>query len=307
MLSIIKKWIFKSQRGKVAGLPLDEAELTCLKGDKPYFNRLYSYGYRGNKDEIVIYLIDPVKQVKYPIVDEEGNFVNFPGIENEFLVKPYYKGDTISPTIGFRTDFFREHERDKLMVHWQVQPDGKYWADEDGFGAGNDIEIVLYAYLTEDGKFEAPFRIYEIGSTKYYETDLEEQEKKKYEERQATERTRIESGESVDDAIHRYIDMVAEKFIQVATESTKKFWVSFDVPNSNYEALLRLVGREPEWSLYIDVKIRGSDRLYSHIYTKKDDGGMHSRDWIIAELRKEKAKEEIFHSIKDLCERIDKE
>lgn len=307
MLSAIKKLFFGRHSAKSDGVPLSDAEMAALDGDKPYFNRLYSYGYRGSENEIVIYLIDPVKRVKYPIVDEEGNFVNFPGIENEYLLKPYYKGDTVSHVIGFRTEFFREDETGKLMVHWQVQPDGWYWADEDGFGAENDLEIVLYAYLTEDGKFEAPFRIYEIGRAKYYGTDLEEQEKREYEERQETERKRIESGESVDDAIRRYIDMATKKFIQVAAESTNKFWVSFDVPASDYEAMLRLVGREPEWSLYIDVKVRGTDRLYSHIYTKKDDGGMHSREWIIDELKKPETKEIIFNSVKHLCERMDKD
>ena len=307
MLSIIKKLLFKNNRDTKAGLPLNDAELADIKGDKPYFNRLYSYGYRGSEDEIVIYLIDPTKRVKYPIVDEEGNFVNFPGIENEYLLKPYYKGDSIAPTIGFRTEFIRDEETGKLMVHWQVQPDGWYWADEDGFGAENDLEIVLYAYLTEDGKFEAPFRIYEIGRAKYYGTDLEEQEKREYEERQEEERKRIASGESADDAIRRYIDMTAEKFMEIAAESTKQFYVSFDVPASDYEAMLRLVGREPEWSLYIDVKIRGTDRLYSHIYTEKDDGGMHSRDWIIEELKQSKTREIIFNSVKHLCERIAKD
>lgn len=307
MLSIIKKWVFRSQSYKTAGLPLDDAELSDIKGNKPYFNRLYSYGYRGGEDDVVIYLIDPIKRVKYPIVDEEGKFVNFPGIENEYLLKPYYKGAAIAPTIGFRTEFIRDKETGKLMVHWQVQPDGWYWADEDGFGAENDLEIVLYAYLTEDGKFEAPFRIYEIGKAKYYGTDLEEQEKKEYEERQEEERKRIESGESTDDAIRRYIDMASSRFIEIAAESTKKFFVYFDIPASDYEAMLRLEGREPEWSLYIDVKVRGTNRLFSHIYTKTDDGGMHSRDWIIEELKKTETKDKIFNSIKHLCERIDKD
>lgn len=308
MLSAIKKWLFGEHNEKNrAGLLLDDTDIAMQKDDKPYFNRLYSYGCRGSKDEIVIYLIDPVKRVKYPIIDEEGNFINFPGIENEYLLKPYYKGDAIAPVIGFRTDFFREEETGKLMVHWQVQPDGRYWADEDGYGAENDLEIILYAYLTEDGKFEAPFRIYEIGRAKYYGTDLEEQEKREYEERQEEERKRIESGESVDDAIRRYIDMAVSRFIEIAAESTKKFFVYFDVPASDYEAMLRLEGKEPEWSLYIDVKVRGTDRLFSHIYTKADDGGRHSRDWIIEELKKAEVKEKIFDSIKHLCERIDKD
>lgn len=306
MLSTIKKWLFKSQGDKAARFSPDGSELVNRKGGKPYFNRLYSYGYRGSGDEVVIYLIDPVERVRYPIVDERGNFVDFPGIENEYLLKPYYKGDAISSRIGFRTEFIRDEETGKLMVHWQVQPDGCYWADEGGYGAEDDLEIVLYAYLTEDGKFEAPFRIYKIGRTKYYGTDWEEQAKKEYGVRQEAERKRIDSRESVDDAMRRYIDTASSRFIEIASDSTKKFFVCFDIPASDYEAMLRLDGREPEWSLYIDVKVRGTDRLFSHIYTKRNDGGMHSRGWIIEELKRSATKEEIFNSIKHLCERLDK-
>lgn len=159
--------------------------------DKPFFNRLYSFGIQGSKDETEIYLIDIANAIIYPIVDSNGKFVDFPGIENIFLLKPYYKGADILPIIEYRTEFIREEKSGKLMVHWQIQPDGKYWADDDGFGAENDVEIVLYAYLTEDGKFMAPFRIYEIGNVKYYDTDMEEQEKQEYLERQRAEKERI--------------------------------------------------------------------------------------------------------------------
>lgn len=240
-------------------------------------------------------------------MNKAGNFVNLPGIENENLLKPYHKGDSIAPTIRFRTNFFRDEDTGKLAVHWQVQPDGRYWADYDGFGADNDYEIILYAFLTEDGKFESPFRIYEIGNVKYYGTDLEEQEKQEYEEWQEEERKRIESGESVDDAIRRYMAISAERFIEIVHNTEKEFAVCFNVPDSYYEAMLRLVAIKPNWVLYIDVKIRGTNRLFSNVYSKKDEGSMHSREWIIEELKKTETREIIFNSIKHLCERIDRE
>ncbi len=297
MLEFIKKWF---SFGK-------DDEFASDKGDKPYFNRVYSFGIRGGEDEADIYLIDPVKRVKYPIVDKAGNFINFPGIENEGLLKPYYKGDIIAPIICFRTDFFRDEDNDKLVVHWQVQPDGRYWADDDGFGADNDYEIILYSFITEDGKFESPFHIYKIGNVKYYGTDLEEQEKQEYEKWQEEERKRVELGESVDDTIRRYIDMAAERFIEMASSAEKDFAVCFNVPDSYYEAMLRLVSIKPDWSLYIDVKIRGTDRLFSHIYSKGEEGSMRSREWIIEELKKPEARETIFNSVKRLCERIDRD
>ena len=51
------------------------------------------------------------------------------------------------------------------------QPDGFYWADEDGFGAENDSEIVLYADLDAKGVFKGPFRIYSIKGRRVEEDE----------------------------------------------------------------------------------------------------------------------------------------
>lgn len=168
MLETVKNW-FSSTFEKERGLPLTDEDMASLKGNKPYFNRFYSAGvWNGVYGDTEIYLIDPVKKVKYPIVDEIGNFVNFPGIEDEHLLKPHYTGTTIDPIVEFRSDFIRDNITGKLMIKWQLQPDGWFWADEGGFGAEKDDEIILYAFLTEDGKFEGPFRIYSVGKNKYY-------------------------------------------------------------------------------------------------------------------------------------------
>ncbi len=40
---------------------------------------------------------------------------------------------------------------------WEIQPDGRYWADEDGFGMENEEEIWLYALLDREGQFITGF------------------------------------------------------------------------------------------------------------------------------------------------------
>ncbi len=40
---------------------------------------------------------------------------------------------------------------------WLVQPDGRYWMDEDGFGMEPDDEVWLYALINEEGQFITPF------------------------------------------------------------------------------------------------------------------------------------------------------
>lgn len=41
--------------------------------------------------------------------------------------------------------------------HWIVQPDGRYWADDGGFGMENDVEIELCAKFNKEGIFVTPF------------------------------------------------------------------------------------------------------------------------------------------------------
>lgn len=40
---------------------------------------------------------------------------------------------------------------------WMVQPDGRYYTDEYGFGAERDEEVTLYALLDEKGRFVTKF------------------------------------------------------------------------------------------------------------------------------------------------------
>ena len=52
-------------------------------------------------------------------------------------------------------------------MYWQVQPDGRDWGDDGGFGIENDEEVILQASVDMDGCFTGPFRIYSMGSEKY--------------------------------------------------------------------------------------------------------------------------------------------
>ncbi|MDF2905647.1 MAG: hypothetical protein K0R34_968 [Herbinix sp.] len=44
------------------------------------------------------------------------------------------------------------------LVWWTLYPDGRYFADEDGFGAENCNETTVYAYIDTLGKVVIPFR-----------------------------------------------------------------------------------------------------------------------------------------------------
>ena len=43
-------------------------------------------------------------------------------------------------------------------MSWQINPDGRYYMDDDGYGMTDDIEITLYAYVDRSGKPLVKFR-----------------------------------------------------------------------------------------------------------------------------------------------------
>lgn len=43
------------------------------------------------------------------------------------------------------------------VVSWQLNPDGRYYADDDGFGMTNDVEITIFGTIDRSGKVVSPF------------------------------------------------------------------------------------------------------------------------------------------------------
>ena len=88
------------------------------------------------------------------IVNSKSYFLTFPGMVNgpwrasicggitERVDYEYYM---IQCSCGF------------ALFSWTVQPDGRYWEDEYGFGRENEDRVVLYAYINENGEFVTPF------------------------------------------------------------------------------------------------------------------------------------------------------
>lgn len=118
--------------------------------------------YRRKDEDASVYFVDENRGIRKMIIDFYGNIQNFPGIVKEdFWVKevaPNY----LKEQVRFRSEF--EKRENGWIFLWQVQPDGRYWEDDSGFGAENDSEVVLYTYLDMNGDFTGPFRIYKLDS-----------------------------------------------------------------------------------------------------------------------------------------------
>lgn len=89
------------------------------------------------------------------IVDWNGEIQDFPGYENdEWRADREYAFD--DGVVGYVFTIY-PFEDGKARVKWVVQPDGRYFADDGGFGAEHCRRITMYSELDEEGKFTRPF------------------------------------------------------------------------------------------------------------------------------------------------------
>ena len=133
----------------------------------PALSRWVTFGrhrYYSPGDEIGVIFTNAEKGICRVIVDEQGVIRDFPGIEDPERIRSLLDNGSMEPRIRFRTDFCRKE--DGIHMLWQIQPDGRYWADDDGFGMENDCEVILKSVLDDEGRFTMPFRLYEVNGRK---------------------------------------------------------------------------------------------------------------------------------------------
>lgn len=123
--------------------------------------------YRTEGEDPSIAYVDDERGIHRMVVDRNGQFCDFPVVITEdFWIHSLQDPSALKNQIRFRTSF--EKVNGGFMVLWNIQPDGRYWADAHGFGGTSDIEITLYSFLDTEGKICVPFRIYRLGNQIYY-------------------------------------------------------------------------------------------------------------------------------------------
>ncbi len=105
------------------------------------------------------------RSIVKPILDKHGRIIDFPGIAP--WVGKLLDGSP-GRNAGIYGSGFERYGDDGFILYWTVQPDGRYWEDEDGFGMTNDEEIVLFSIVGRDGRFTYPFRLHAMGNRNYY-------------------------------------------------------------------------------------------------------------------------------------------
>ena len=72
--------------------------------------------------------------------------------------------------------FIRAFKNGVAQVDWQLNPDGRYYMDDDGFGMTDDDEINIYGFIDTEGKVVVKFQM--INDDKDLERMRKEAEEK---------------------------------------------------------------------------------------------------------------------------------
>lgn len=166
------------------------------------------------------------------IVGADGRIKNFPGIAHAEVVNEYTTRYALE-RIHFCSSI--ENLDGMWALVWQVEPEGRYWEDDYGFGATSRVEVNLYARLDERGHFIEPFHLYEVNDRMVYGTRAEmELVASMADDRKAMAYLRDEIG-----------PMVAEAAAHLADREDA--YVTRLLPGTCLEARLHVYQREGSW------------------------------------------------------------
>lgn len=133
---------------------------TTPSEEKIYLTR-YHVGRPSDENRSVVFVNEETGATQL-LIDSSGHILNFPGIDCSDLPKTQQFSGFASPVILYEASFERVPDGRFIMI-WTVQPDGRHWMDDDGFGDKDQPAIALYTFIDEAGRFTAPFRLYRIG------------------------------------------------------------------------------------------------------------------------------------------------
>ena len=107
------------------------------------------------------YLLNHNTQCAYEFIDKNQilQTVTVDDIEWESLKElPEDAQDTAQALSFHFPSFIRRFENGVAEVSWQLNPDGRYYMDEDGFGMTDDEEVEIYGFIDQNANVVVKFR-----------------------------------------------------------------------------------------------------------------------------------------------------
>lgn len=111
------------------------------------------------------FLVNHNTKCAYEFMDEKQNLVTVTkdDIDWDSLKDLPEDAQSTARHLSFHfPSFIRKFESGVAQVSWQLNPDGRYYMDEDGYGMTDDEEVEIYGFIDTTGKVLVKFKnIYE--------------------------------------------------------------------------------------------------------------------------------------------------
>ncbi len=108
-----------------------------------------------------LFLVNKELKKAWELLDKKGTFSQWDASAVEIasvLDIPYQAQRN---AVELRAPYYfgiNEFEDGVAYLSWTLQPDGRYYADEDGYGMEDDDEITLYAFIDTESNILVPFQ-----------------------------------------------------------------------------------------------------------------------------------------------------
>lgn len=250
------------------------------------FSQMQTFGdhlYRSKGEVAEIIFTNERTGLRKTIVDNSGWIMDFSGVAHQELISRYYEG-RLREQITF-SSYITLLDGQYALI-WQIQPDGRYWEDEDGFGGTSDDEINLYARIDEAGSFIEPFRLFSIGGRRFYGTDAEEKAAK-------TLATKEDPLTCLQREIPGMLDEIKKRIMIPETVG-----IRYSIPGTIYQMGLALNQESGKWFVRASMqKVQSSRALVGFL-------GFLPLEEMRAYLQTEKAKDDAVKEVTHLFDSI---
>lgn len=105
-----------------------------------------------------VYLINKKEKKVIQLVDEEGHMVAFTKEDvDPSLIELDVDSNNAEKLMAHYRFWVYDFKDGQAQIEWTVMPDGRYFADEDGYGAENCSELIAESKIDKNGKLLQPF------------------------------------------------------------------------------------------------------------------------------------------------------
>ena len=112
-----------------------------------------------HQDTKELLLVNEATGSKIRLVDDFGSIVHITTEDIDFERINQLESSFNAEKLWARYYYGVERYQEGVaMITWTLYPDGRYFADEDGFGGEGGEEVNIYGFMDKEGKILIPFR-----------------------------------------------------------------------------------------------------------------------------------------------------